>query len=155
MKKFLVLLFLLLFGSTAYAEDEIYGTFFTNIQPFNQSWVKTSDGLWHYNTMPETGLSIYIPYDVDSILKISTGILFDSNPTYPQGSPANDLGFGPVGNGLNIELLVGAIKTGGQVRLKYSLKNWWINDTTRGYKYLVSPNSVYQDISCVVEFKIF
>ena len=90
----------------------------------------------------------------DHTLKIAEGLIWDSSP---DGSTkkVNTIGIGPVGNCLSIQLQLQPISKEAIISLEYTLKNWWVNDESYGYEYMVCPNAVVQNLRAVVEWRIF
>lgn len=156
MKKFLLAaLSFLLLASSAYA-GEIKGLLFID-KPFQyESWTWASNGVWHVDKGATVGVRTVIPIFEGHTLYVSDGVIFDSTP---EGKMTKDsLGAGPVGNVLDLKLKVhpeGDDEDSGSITFEYTLKNWWVNDSSYGYEYMISPNAVVQNLRVTIEWRMF
>ena len=153
MKRWLLLIGLLLLSIPVYAEDKFEGYVFANAPFQYESWT-WANGQWHVDKGVWSGIRVNIPLMEGHTLKVAEGLIWDSSPDGITKKP-NTLGIGPVGTCLDIQLQLQPITKEATLSLEYTLKNWWVSDESYGYEYMVCPNAVVQNLRAVVEWRLF
>ncbi len=159
----LVLLTGLVAGLTGVSFAEQQGLFlFTDAPLLGQQWSKATDGSWHIDRGVVTGLHGVLKLDEGVILSIKDGIIMDAvggqqNPQTGSSSGNQGLGFGAVGNKLDLNLKVGDPNQTMVLSINYGVKSWFVgnNDITYGPEYLISPSTIVQSLVASVEIKLF